>query len=443
MTNHMVHDLRSCLALLEQHGQIAHIRQPVSLEYELGNVLAKLERQHGPAAYFHNTGKEIPVVGGVLASLDRIALILDCATSEIPIVMGQALRHAIPPEIVQQPAWSSSSLSLFDLPVPRHAPEDAGSFITGGITIARDPDSGRQNYAYTRLQVKSAEHTTILINAWRDTRLFLEKRDLSQPFPVAVAIGVDPAIMIAAAVRSEDDEIGLAGAIRKAPVQLAHCKTVDLMAPAWAEILIEGHVHANCEEPEGPMAEYLGQYGGGKGSEPIFRVSAISARPNPVFQTILPASFEHVNLGNSLPREPVFLETVQRLSPNIRAVHLPPYGRGYLALVSLAKRHRGEPKNVGLAALSSHVNLKMCVILDPDVDLYSSDDVLWAMMTRVDWSRDVFVVREAQGHEGDPAGTGDGLQTKIAVDATLDKGRRRYHPRVRYPDIDLSRYLDV
>jgi 2,5-furandicarboxylate decarboxylase 1 len=279
------------------------------------------------------------------------------------------------------------------------------------------------------------------INEWRHVRQFLDvQEEKNEPLPIAVAIGLDPAIMIAAGARYDDDELLIAGAIRGEGVEVCRGVTVDIDIPAEAEIVIEGYLAPHEREDEGPLAEFHG-YFGELWPSPVFHVTAVCWRESPIFQTIIPGWNEHVYLGNVLPREPLLLNYVQHVSKNVTGLHIPPYGSGFTAIIALDKSNPGEPRNVAMAAFTAHVNIKWCIVVDPDVNIFDSADVLWALTTRVDWSRDVFLVPEAQGHEMDPTADARGVHTKIGVDATFDKGRREYEGRVQYRSVDLSKYL--
>lgn len=335
-------------------------------------------------------------------------------------------------------------VDLYRLPIPFHAQGDAGPFITGGVTFSKDPATGRGNCSYQRMQLKGRNKLGIMINEWRHLRGFLafaEKQN--QPLPIAVAIGLDPAIMIAAGIRTERDEIEIAGGIRGEPIEIARGATVDINVPARAEIVVEGRIIPGVRESEGPLAEFTGHYGA-LWDCPVFEVTAICHRREPIFQTIVPGSFEHVNLGNVLPREPILRQFVRHVAPQVSVVHLTPYSGGFMAVAALEKDNPGQPKNVALAALASHVNIRICIVVDPDINIFVPSEVLFALSTRVDWKEDVFLVPHAQGHELDLTGDERGVQTKIGIDATLVKGRRKeYHQRVVYPEVDLGTYIQA
>ena len=249
------------------------------------------------------------------------------------------------------------------------------------------------------------------------------RRRKDAALPIAVAIGLDPAISIAAGARYDGDELYIAGAIRGEGVKVSRGVTVDIDIPAEAEIVIEGLVPPHEREGEGPLAEFHG-YFGRIWESPKFEVTAICWRDDPIFQTIIPGWTEHVYIGNVLPREPLLLNFARHVSKNVIGVHLAPYGSGFLAIVSLDKKNPGEPKNVAMGVFTAHVNIKWCIVVDGDVDIYDPADVMWALTTRVDWGKDIFLVPGAQGHEMDPTADTRGVHVKIGVDATADKGRR-------------------
>ncbi|MCC7361552.1 MAG: UbiD family decarboxylase [Anaerolineales bacterium] len=448
-----IHDLRSFIATLEAAGQLARIRRPVSRTHELADVAAALERSGGPAPLFSAFAPaadvfDWPIFSSGLAHQTRVALALGCPPEAVTAAMGRALdpAAALPPRVVERAEWQDNvllgeAIDLRKLPIPIHAQNDGGPFITAGVVISHDPDGGRGNLSYNRLQVLGPRTFGCNINEWRDLRRFLAKAEgHNQPLPVAVAIGVDPALMIAAGCKYDGDEMELAGAIRGQGIAVARGVTVPLLIPAEAEIVIEGRLLPGARADEGPLAEFHGYYGE-LWHSPVLEVTAVSFRHAPIFQTTIPGWTEHIYLGNVLPREPLLLRFVRHASPNVKALHIPPYGNGFMVIIQLDKRNPGEPRNVALAAFTAHVNIRICLVVDPDVNIYDPADVQWAMVSRVDWGRDVFMVPGAQGHEMDPANDARGIGTKLGIDATFDKGRREYGERVRYHPVDLSQYL--
>jgi len=451
-----IDSLRSYLEVLAAAGQLARIRKPVALVHELANVAATLARQGGGGVLFEQPQSDPsmgvwPIFTNAVVNQHQAALALGCAVSEVSDRMGQALepKNGLAPTRSTQEKeapWKQNvirgaDIDIRKLPIPTHGAHDGGPFITGGVTITRDPLSGRGNLSYNRMQVLGPHTFGFNVNEWRHVMQFYKVYQArSEPLQIAIAIGLDPAVMIAAGCRSDDDELKIAGAIRGEPVLTTKGVTVDLDIPVQSEIVIEGYLPPHTRQAEGPLAEFHGYYGE-LWESPTFEVSAICFRDNPIFQTIIPGGAEHIYIGNVLPREPLPLQYVRHVSQGVTGLHIPPYGNGFAAIVQINKSNPGEPKNVCMAAFTAHVNIAKVIVVDADVNIYDPADVLWALTNRVDWSKDAFFVPGAQGHEMDPTADARGVQTKVGIDATYKPERRNYGERIRYEEVDLTRYL--
>jgi 2,5-furandicarboxylate decarboxylase 1 len=444
-----IYDLRSYLKILEQAGQLTQVSKPVSIQFELANIAATLAKRGGGAVLFqHPTPSDWRIFAGAVSNQRLAALALECSISQVSDKMGDALdpSRGIAPLRDNAPAWKQNvltgdAINLHRLPIPVHAAHDGGPFITGAVTIARDPVSGRGNLSYNRMQVLGERTLGFNVNEWRHVMQFYKTQESkNEPIPIAIAIGLDPAIMIAAGARYDDDEMKIAGAIRGEPVRVSQGVTTDLDIPSHAEIVIEGFLPPVVRHKEGPLAEFHGFYGE-LWESPTFEVTSVCYRNEPIFQTIIPGWSEHIYIGNVLPREPLLLRFVRHVSKNVTGLHIPPNGNGFSAIVQLQKTNPGEPKNVALAAFTAHVNIKQVIVVDPDVDIYDPADVMWALTNRVDWKRDTFLVPDSQGHEMDPTADARGVHTKIGIDATNKPERRPYGERIRYPEVDLTQYL--
>ena len=443
-----IHDLRSYIHALDAAGQLARVKAPVSLEHELADVAASLARTDTGAGLFENVvGADWPVFCGGVTSHRRAAVALGCRPDEIVDVMDRVLDPAngIAPVTVDAAAWHDNcadgpGLDAAVLPVPTHSRGDGGAFITGAVTVATDPVSGRGNLGYNRMLRLGPRRFGFNVNEWRDVGTFWKSRpDPDAPFPIALAIGLDPAVMIAAGVKTPVDELLIAGAVRGRGIEVCRGRTVDVAVPAAAEIVVEGHLHPARRESEGPLAEFHG-YHGEPWNSPTFEVSCISWRNEPIYQTIIPGWYEHVYIGNVLPREPLLRRFVRHLDPTAD-VHIPPYANGFLAVIRIDRDNPGTPKNLALAALSAHINVRNVIVVDRDVDIHEPSEIQWALTNRVHWTDDVFVVPGAQGHEMDPVADQRGVGTKVGIDATYKRERREYGERVSYPAVDLSPYL--
>jgi len=442
-------DLRSFIEALREKGELAEISKEVSMDHELADVTASLSRSNGGAALFSNVKETtFPIFAGGVASHARTAISLGCEAESIIDVMGEALeiKNGIPPRQVKSADWHENCITGDDidlgvLPIPKHSRGDGGSFITGAVSITKDPISGRGNLSYNRMLVLEKNILGFNVNEWRDVGTFMKSRpDPDAPFPVALAIGLDPAIMIAAGVRTPVDELLIAGAIRGEGVEVCKGKTVDIDIPARAEIVIEGHIRPAERSPEGPLAEFHG-YHGEMWDSPTMEVSAISFRNHPIYQTIIPGWYEHIYIGNILPREPLLRKQIRHIDPSADVI-IPPYGNGFMAVIQIDRDNPGTPKNLAIAAMTAHINIRNVVVVDRDVDMHESSEVLWAITNRVQWDRDVFKISEAQGHEMDPTADRRGISTKVGIDATYKRERREYGERVAYPSVNLIDYLD-
>jgi 2,5-furandicarboxylate decarboxylase 1 len=441
-------DLRSYLTALEERGRLARVRKPVSMVHELADIAATLARTDTGAGYFENVvDSPWPIVAGAIAGRDRAAIALGCAREEVVDRMAHALEaaNAVPPVTVTEAPWKANSVvgddvDLSMLPIPTHSRGDGGAFVTGAVTITRDPVSGRGNLSYNRMLRMGPRTFGFNVNEWRDVGTFMKSRDDPEaPFPVALAIGLDPAIMIAAGVRTTMDEMLIAGAIRGTGVPVCPGVTVDLDIPAAAEVVIEGHILPAERAMEGPLAEFHG-YHGEEWFSPTVEVSAVSWRDDPIYQTIIPGWYEHIYIGNVLPREPLLRRFVRHLDPRAD-VHLPPSGNGFLAVIQIDRDNPGQPKNLAMAAMTAHINVRNVVVVDRDIDIFDPAEVLWAITNRVDWRYDTFVAPGAQGHEMDPVADQRGVSFKLGIDATYKRERREYGERVRYGTVDLGEWL--
>ncbi|MGI9622488.1 MAG: UbiD family decarboxylase [Acidimicrobiales bacterium] len=443
-----IHDLRSYVAVLDNVGQLARVHRKVDIHHELADVAASLARTDTGAGYFENpAGSQWPIFCGSVTSHRRAAVALGCEPHQVIDVMERVLdpTNGIAPVRVDAAPWQDNQVTGADidtaaLPIPVHSRGDGGAFITGAVTVAKDPISGRGNLGYNRMLRLGRDRFGFNVNEWRDVGTFWKSREEPDaPFPIALAIGLDPAIMIAAGVKTPVDELFIAGAIRGRGIEVCPGSTVDVDIPAAAEIVVEGLLHPAVRELEGPLAEFHG-YHGEAWNSPTFEVTCVSWRDDPIYQTIIPGWYEHIYIGNVLPREPLLRRFVRHLD-STADVHIPPYGNGFLAIVQIDRDNPGAPKNLAMAAMSAHINIRNVIVVDRDIDMHDASEIQWALTNRVHWELDVFSVPGAQGHEMDPTADQRGISTKVGIDATYKRERRDYGERVSYPTVDLNEYL--
>jgi len=440
-----VQDLRSFLAAVRNAGELHEIARTVDPVRELGAVLNACERA-GKAALFQSVkGHDIPVTGALLSAPSRIALALDCAPSAFLLRMTPATEKPLQYELQKSAAPCQEVVidkpDLAKLPIPTHSPLDAGAFITAGVVIARDPENGRHNLSYNRMQIYGADRAGISMNIWRHIKGFFDKIEpKGQNLPFCVALGPDPVVMMAAAFRYAGDEYEVAGALRQKPIPVVRALTCDVMVPASSEIVLEGEVIAGERQMEGPMAEFTGHYSGADPKH-VARITRITHRNKPIFQTMNGGGYEHVSVGNMITREPLLERFVKHISSRVKAVHLPPYSGGFTALIALENPQPGEAKNVAVAAMGAHVNFKTVIVVDADVDIFDPADVMWALSTRARWDSGFTAIPGAHTNELDPSSEAHGIVAKVIIDATLPADKRQRFRKVAYPPVDLSKYL--
>jgi 2,5-furandicarboxylate decarboxylase 1 len=451
----MITNLRSFIEILKEQGELIEIHREVDPIHEVTTIMRKLDVMEQPAVFFHKVkGYEIPIVGNLLGTLRRNAIALNTSPPESRSIITKALENPIPPIIIKQSPvkeikyLNQDKIDLLKLlPVLTHTEQDGGPYITAGIWLVRDPESGRRNAAYVRTQVKGPTRCAILLGTWRHTADYFKKAEaMKKPLECSIALGVDPAIEIAAGVKAPNDELEIAGAIRNRPVHLIPGETVEVEAIADAEIVIEGHIPPNIREEEGPFGEFTGHATGVR-QGPIFSVTGVFHRKQPIYRALYGGSNEHILLGNVIPREHALYEATRRMVPTVQSVHIAPYGAGYVGLISIKKQNEGEPKNAMIAAWTSHINLKYIIVVDHDVDIYNLKDVVWAIATRTQGQKSFVFIPDMLTNTVDPSRQEDGTTTKVGIDATTPLGGvEKQFQRLQfkgYDKLQLEEYTKV
>ena len=346
-----IHDLRSFLAALDENGRLLTVNKEVGLVHEIGSVIATAESESGKGVLFKNvSGSPYSLAGGMLASMENVAVALGVDKAGITDYLSEKLDALIDPVIVEdgpvhENVITGDAIDMTKVPVPTHAPLDGGPIITGGVIHSKSIHGGRQNLSFQRMHVKGKDKVSIMINDWRHLKEFYDEAEAEEkPLPISIVIGCDPVIYIAAGLRTDDDETCYAGALRGEPIKWVKSVTNDVYVPAEAEFVIEAEILPHERELEGPLGEFTGHYSEPWNS-PVMRVTAICHRNDAIYQTINGASFEHINLGNVLTREPLLKRFTKYVSNGVIDVHIPPYGDGFLALIQIeAMRDQLAPR---------------------------------------------------------------------------------------------------
>jgi len=449
-------DLRAFLAHAQGRGDLARIADPVDLRHEMTAVQMAILRAGGPvlrfdAARADGQSARMPVIANLFGTPERVAAGLGLELDQIP-AFGEflaALRSPAPvdgmrdalsrwpvlraalqgrPKLLRRgPAQEvSAPVDLSLLPVQTPWPGDAGPLITWALVITRGPHKERQNLGIYRQQVIGRNKTIMRWLAHRggalDFRDWQETRP-GEPFPVAVALGADPATILGAVTPVPDtlSEYAFAGLLRGSKTEVAQCLTSDLQVPASAEIVLEGFLHPGEMAPEGPFGDHTGYYNE-VGEFPVFTIERITQRADPIYHSTYTGRppDEPAVLGVALNE--VFVPILQKQFPEIVDFYLPPEGCSYrLAVVSIKKQYPGHAKRVMVGVwgfLRQFMYTKFVIVVDDDVDARNWRDVIWAITTRMDPTRDLTLIDNTPIDYLDFASPVSGLGSKAGFDAT-------------------------
>lgn len=445
-----VENFRSWMEAWEKKGWLTRIRKPVEGRYVLGGITQKLGKEK--AVLFEHVGEySIPLVTNFIFSREALADSLGWEKEDLIPRLQKAMEKPLPCKVIEDAPFKENVLTqhlnfLKLFPVPTYHERDAGPYITGGILVVKDPETGIRNVSIHRIRVYKDGVLGLLILP-RHLDLCLQKSiRQKQLLEVAVAIGVDPFTLLAsqAILPFGMDELEVANAMRQdSPLKLAKCVTVDLEVPVDSEIVLEGVIDPFDTRVEGPFGEFP-RYYSPEAARPTLKLSAICHRNHPVYYSILPAGREHLLLG-VIPREASLLIDVQKAVPSVRTVHLT-YGGTcrYHLIISMAKRHEGEPRLAMLAAMANNSDIKQVVAVDDDIDIFDMEQVEWAIATRFQGDRDLMVIPRVQASQLDPSSPA-GIGTKLGLDATVPLGglQEQYKPIAipGFKDIDPHQYL--
>jgi len=470
-------DLREFVAQLEGRGELKRVAAEVSPRLEMTEICHRVLRSGGPAVLFERPrGHSIPVLANLFGTVGRVAAAMgvpDVASlreigrllaylrepdpprglrdvwEKLPIyrqVMNMApkLRSGAP---CQEIVWQGSEVDLARLPVQTCWPEDAGPLITWGLTVTKGPAKPRQNLGIYRQQVLGPNRVIMRWLAHRGGALDYRDHQAAhpgEPFPVAVALGADPATILAAVTPVPDmlGEYQFAGLLRGARTELVKCLGSGLQVPASAEMVLEGAIHPNDTAEEGPHGDHTGYYNEAE-SFPVLTLDRITMRRDPLYHSTYTGKppDEPAMLGVALNE--VFVPVLAKQYPEIVDFYLPPEGCSYrLAVVSIKKQYAGHAKRVMFGIwsfLRQFMYTKFIVVTDDDVDVRDWKEVVWAIATRVDPARDTLIAENTPIDYLDFASPVAGLGSKMGIDATAkwpgETARRWGRPIVMDPEV--------
>ena len=449
-------DLRDFIAQLEKLGELKRIVAEVDPKLEMTEVCDRVLRAGGPALLFEKPkGHAMPMLANLFGTPHRVALGMGAESIAALREVGRLLANLKEPEPprglkdawdklpllkklidmapkesssapCQETVWEGQDVDLARLPIQTCWPGDAAPLITWGLTVTRGPLKARQNLGIYRQQVIAPNKVIMRWLPHRGGALDFRDHTLKhpgQPFPVAVALGADPATMLAAVTPVPDtlSEYQFAGLLRGSKTEVVKCLGSELQVPASAEIVLEGVIHPNESAMEGPYGDHTGYYNE-RAEFPVFTIERMTLRREPIYHSTYTGKppDEPAMLGVALNE--VFVPLLQKQFPEIVDFYLPPEGCSYrLAVVSMKKQYPGHAKRVMFGIwsfLRQFMYTKFIVVVDDDIDVRSWPEVVWALTTRVDAARDTLIAQNTPIDYLDFASPVAGLGSKMGIDAT-------------------------
>jgi 4-hydroxy-3-polyprenylbenzoate decarboxylase len=481
-----VDDLRSALTRLAQHpGELHETDVEVDPHAALAGVYKRIgaggtvarPTRLGPAMIFNNI-KGFPqskVLVGLMASRQRVGLLLDSDPEQLTQRTGKAVKDAIAPVTVAathapcQEVVHLASDPAFDLrkliPAPTNTPSDAGPFLCLGLVLGTDPDEGHTDVTIHRLCVQGRDTLSIFFAPGRHIDAFRQKAEArGEALPISINMGLDPAIHIGACFEAPTtpfgfDELSIAGGLRGKPVELVNCVSVKQKSIARAEIVIEGEILPNVRVREDQntdtghaMPEFPGYNGPANPALPVIKVKAVTMRHEAIMQTLVGPGEEHTNLAG-IPTEASIYNALDAAMPGfVGKVYAHTSGGGkLLAVLQVNKQNAtddGRARQAAVIAFGVYSELKHVILVDADVDPFDTNDVMWAMTTRYQGDISTMFLPKLNGHVLDPSQTPEfnpalpakGTTCKTVFDCTVPYRMKAEFERAQFADVDPRPY---
>ena len=462
---------------LESVGKLHRVKAEVDTNLEIAEIMRRMMYSgESPAILFENVkGYDIPILGNAFGTMDllKIALnlsdfreigkrITDLTKLKIPSNLFDKLKMLpklselgdYAPKYVESGAVTeiieTEKANLNSLPILKSFPNDAGKFITFGLTITKHPETGIRNIGVYRIQIVNDQKA---IMHWqthkRGAQHYELMKEYSKPIETAIVIGTDPSTIFSgiAPVPEGMDKFFFSGIVRKKGVKLVKCKTVDLEVPANSEIVLEGYVDPNEMRIEGPFGDHTGFYTPPE-PYPTFNLTCLMRRKNPIYLTTVVGKpiLEDAYIGKVI--EQSFLPLIQMFQPEVIDFSMPASGwfQG-LAIISIKKRYPGQAKKVmmGLWGMGQLSLTKIFVVVDHDINVHNINEVIWAITTKSDPKRDIIIIDNTPTDTLDPASPILNLGSKMGIDATTKTAEEGFMREIQKPvevDNDTKNLVD-
>lgn len=461
-------DFRGLIQLLEERGELHRITRPVDAKFEMPAVMERIERKRQAYLFENVRGARFPIVGGILNRVECYGWALGSrpgdpfTTEDLDARFETAKANRVAPRItdtgpVKDVVLTGTQINLADLPVPTFFELDSGAFMTAACGISRNPQTGELNVGIYRTLILGRNLIAVNTSSLSDLRGFYRHAEANgESMPIALAIGVEPALLMAATCKlpADESEFDLAGALQGKPIELVKCETSDLLVPANAEMVIEGRLDFS-RNIENTLGEFAGQYG--TETAPATEVTAITHRRDAIYYSILAGMNPEHNTLSSIATFEVKRNLTNALLqqlPGIKDIHVylePKFGSMTHIVISIAKQSDAEPMALIEAAFKAAGGFfpvsrisKRVVIVDEDVNVHDMTDVDWAIWTRVADASKFRVVPNVASWELERCAKEGRGSLRLWVDATIDMDDREKLRRPIIPGaekINLADYL--
>lgn len=430
----MADGMREWIAKLEKAGELARARREVDARL----VPALIARAPGAALFEKVSGFEMGIVGGLASTRRRIAVGMDCTENDIGKKFQHGMDHPIDPVVGGADAWdvtlTGDEVDLTRIPIPVLHEKDGGPYISSGVVVARDPETGARNAGVYRLMYRGPRTTSIDLVSHSDLRTF-HQRNLARGrgTPIAIAVGTHLNELMAAGYGAPQgvDELAVAGGLHGRPVELARCRTVDLEVPANAQIVLEGEIPPmGWTEDEGRFGDFTNLQCSLKWN-PVVRYSAMHFRRDALFYA-LTMPWENDWLGAPAVEAQAWA-ALRTAGVEATAVRVTPGGCCHFQVIAAIRKRAGEGKNALLALLSLGI-VKWAIVVDHEIDITNQDELDWAVTFSVQADRDIYILPGLRGKHLDPSVRAWELPkgevpttAKFGIDATIPEGISREH----------------
>lgn len=432
-------DLREYIDKLDKEGELARVRKEVDPKFELGAICKTAHEKGRKALLFDRVrGTSMPVVTELLTTFKRIAMALETDESDLFKEVVERTKKPVEPKVVntgpcKEVIWKGKDVDLTKLPWITWNKTEKAPYLTAGMVIVKDPEYGRNMGVY-RMMFANRNQTFLRLSPGHHGYEYYKRAELrgETKFEVAVAIGTDPTVFLASQFDPgiDVDEFTIAGALRREPVELVPCETVNIEVPATAEIVLEGHVTIPAEVgDEGPYGEFCGYSVGTVMKERLWNIQCLTMRKDPLYHGFyLCKGINEEGVIKSLTASVQVYNELKPGHPAIKRVHCSEAGIGifhcYIQIDERLKRP-GMVNNILASSVGvKGSRVKHVFVFDDDIDITSPEEVEWAIATRVQADKDIFIIPNTFGLRLDPSATSEGVTAKMFVDATKSKDFR-------------------